>query len=232
MNKFKQLSERHKFIAAVGLKLVFGWLIQPKKTAIAALFIIAYANGYGQTKETASFVKRDLYGYIDIAPLFFVAPAATLGAGIEYDRFQLGVLAIRGKKLPDSFKELVFANAQNIEFDKTGALEIVFKTYYKLTLRKIKKRSNRFEMLGEDSDNVCDDYTQDYFEYDNDKQVIEQNLSFFLTELPARQQEIVRLRFYENLSHQQIAELLQMNIQSAKNLLHRAIESLRRKILV
>ena len=141
MNKFKQLSERHKFIAAVGLKLVFGWLIQPKKTAIAALFIIAYANGYGQTKETASFVKRDLYGYIDIAPLFFVAPAATLGAGIEYDRFQLGVLAIRGKKLPDSFKELVFANAQNIEFDKTGALEIVFKTYYKLTLRKIKKRS-------------------------------------------------------------------------------------------
>lgn len=99
-------------------------------------------------------------------------------------------------------------------------------------LFRVASVSNRFEMLGENSDSVCDDYSQDCFEYDRDEQVIEQNLSFFLTELPARQQEIVRLRFYENLSHQQIAELLQMNIQSAKNLLHRAIESLRRKILV
>ncbi|AQG78203.1 RNA polymerase sigma factor [Spirosoma montaniterrae] len=49
-----------------------------------------------------------------------------------------------------------------------------------------------------------------------------------LRELPPRQQEIVRLRFYENLSHQQIADLLNIQPQSAKNLLFRAIDTLRK----
>ncbi len=50
----------------------------------------------------------------------------------------------------------------------------------------------------------------------------------YLRELPPRQQEIVRLRFYENLSHQQIADLLNIQPQSAKNLLSRAIDTLRK----
>ena len=83
------------------------------------------------TKEVAPSLKNDIDLYIDVAPLFFIAPAATLGAGIEYNRFQLGILAIRGNKLPDSFKDLVFANAEKVEFDKVSAIEIVFKTYYK-----------------------------------------------------------------------------------------------------
>lgn len=57
---------------------------------------------------------------------------------------------------------------------------------------------------------------------------LHQKLDLHLSELSPRQQEIVRLRFYEDLSHQQIAELLGMNPQSAKNLLHRAIEALRK----
>lgn len=57
----------------------------------------------------------------------------------------------------------------------------------------------------------------------------EQALTDYLSELPNRQKEIIRLRFYEDLTHNQIAELLNMNTQSAKNLLYRAIESLRKK---
>ncbi len=57
---------------------------------------------------------------------------------------------------------------------------------------------------------------------------LHQQLDLHLSELSPRQQEIIRLKFYEDLSHQQIAELLGMNPQSAKNLLHRAIEALRR----
>lgn len=57
----------------------------------------------------------------------------------------------------------------------------------------------------------------------------EQALNRYLNELSDRQKEIIRLRFYEDLSHNQIAELLNMNKQSTKNLLHRAIETLRKK---
>ncbi len=57
--------------------------------------------------------------------------------------------------------------------------------------------------------------------------LLHHKLESHLAELSPRQQEIVRLRFYEDLSHQEIAELLGMNVQSAKNLLHRAILALR-----
>ena len=57
---------------------------------------------------------------------------------------------------------------------------------------------------------------------------LHQKLDLHLGELSVRQQEIIRLRFYENLPHEQIAELMQMNPQSAKNLLHRAILALRK----
>ena len=132
MKNFEQLFEEYEFAVPLFSRLIFDFpLVKYKKIAVVALFAVIYANCYGQTKATVPSIKSDFYGYVDIAPLFFVAPAATLGAGIEYDRFQLGVLGIRSNKLPDSFKDLVFANAQKIEFDKSEALEIVFKTYYK-----------------------------------------------------------------------------------------------------
>ena len=97
-------------------------------------------------------------------------------------------------------------------------------------LFRVASVSSRFQTLEENVNDFSDVCPQDYSECDEEHQVFAQKLPLLLTELPARQQEIVRLRFYENLSHQQIAELLQMNPQSAKNLLHRAIESLRKKI--
>ncbi|HWK06272.1 MAG TPA: sigma-70 family RNA polymerase sigma factor [Puia sp.] len=44
-----------------------------------------------------------------------------------------------------------------------------------------------------------------------------------LKELPLRQQEIIQLRFYQGLTNEQIADLMNMNYQSASNLLYRAI---------
>lgn len=50
-----------------------------------------------------------------------------------------------------------------------------------------------------------------------------------LGQLPARQQEALRLRFFEGLDYRQIAEVLQINQQSAHNLVFRALEALRRQ---
>ena len=90
--------------------------------------------------------------------------------------------------------------------------------------------ASRFEVLEEKDGDYSGIYLWEDVENKEEGEVFEQKLSVYLTEISARQQEIVRLRFYENLSHQQIAEILQMSQQSAKNLLHRAIESLRKKI--
>lgn len=48
-----------------------------------------------------------------------------------------------------------------------------------------------------------------------------------ISQLPPRQQEAIRLRFVEELDYVEIAEVLDINRQSAQNLVYRAIEKLR-----
>lgn len=45
--------------------------------------------------------------------------------------------------------------------------------------------------------------------------------------LPHRQQEAIRLRFTENMDYQQIGDILDVNRQSAQNLVQRAVQKLR-----
>ncbi|WP_310380067.1 sigma-70 family RNA polymerase sigma factor [Flavobacterium sp.] len=54
-------------------------------------------------------------------------------------------------------------------------------------------------------------------------------LNKLLNELPARQKEALYLRFNQGLTVSQIAVLLDVNYQSANNLLHRALLSLRKE---
>ena len=49
-----------------------------------------------------------------------------------------------------------------------------------------------------------------------------------MNQLPPRQQELIYLRFYQNLSFEQIAEVMQLGRQSVYNLLQKALLSLRR----
>ena len=48
-----------------------------------------------------------------------------------------------------------------------------------------------------------------------------------IQQLPKRQQEIIQLRYYHDFSFEEIAEMMQINNQSVRNLLHRAITELR-----
>jgi len=53
-----------------------------------------------------------------------------------------------------------------------------------------------------------------------------------VSHLTVRQQEIIQLRFYQGFSHDQIAELMQMNYQSVSNLLYRALGSLKERMSI
>ncbi|KAF2506815.1 sigma-70 family RNA polymerase sigma factor [Flavobacterium zhairuonense] len=54
------------------------------------------------------------------------------------------------------------------------------------------------------------------------------HLNKLLNALPARQKEAIYLRYHQGLSVEQIAEMLDVNYQSASNLLHRGLMSLRK----
>ncbi len=57
-----------------------------------------------------------------------------------------------------------------------------------------------------------------------------EKLKMALSQLTSRQKLIIRLRFFEGLSYDQIAEKLNMNYQSVNNLVFRTILSLRRQM--
>lgn len=54
-------------------------------------------------------------------------------------------------------------------------------------------------------------------------------LNILLNNLPARQKEALYLRYHHGLTVEQISDLLEVNYQSANNLLHRALVNLRKE---
>jgi len=52
----------------------------------------------------------------------------------------------------------------------------------------------------------------------------------YVNELPARQQEIIFLRFYEGLDYEEIAEVMGLNKTSAYKLLYKAIDKLQHNV--
>lgn len=55
----------------------------------------------------------------------------------------------------------------------------------------------------------------------------QQRLQKLMSQLPARQQEVIRLRFYDNFSWEEISGILQINEQSVRNIVQRAVVKLR-----
>ena len=55
-------------------------------------------------------------------------------------------------------------------------------------------------------------------------------LRTFLDQLPRRQKEALLMKFYLNFDYEDIASLMEMNVQSVRNLIHRSIKSLRARL--
>lgn len=62
---------------------------------------------------------------------------------------------------------------------------------------------------------------------DEETRIKVEQLNTLINRLPPRQKEAIYLRYYQNLTLEQIAEMMQMNYQSVVNLLHRAVKQLR-----
>jgi len=103
----------------------------------------------------------------------------------------------------------------------------LYKSLRSILFRKLKWQS-KFTAMPDDGYSFS-------FEVSHDNRLIlqeeelqlQKNIKDILSKLPARQQEIVYLRFYENLSYEEIAEIMSITISSVYKMWYKALENLR-----
>jgi len=125
----------------------------------------------------------------------------------------------------DIFVE-IYIHRQNLE--KVDNLKFYFIAAFRNRLFfLIKKDSNTFEITEKDTFGLQDkDHQQLWIEHEEDgeRQLLVKKL---LSELNQNQREAIYHRFVEGLSCEEIGTLMNINYQSAKNLIYRSIKKLR-----
>jgi len=71
---------------------------------------------------------------------------------------------------------------------------------------------------------------EDFLIEEEENTALARQVASSLEKLTARQREVVYLRFYHNLDFLQLAEMMEMNVQSVRNLLFRALEKIRGEV--
>jgi len=125
----------------------------------------------------------------------------------------------------DIFVE-IYTHRQNLE--KVDNLKYYFLAAFRNRLFfLIKKDSNSFEITENDTVDLQEKDSQEIWiekEEENEKQILIKRL---LSELTQNQREALYHRFVEKMSLEEIATLMNINYQSAKNLIHRSIKKLK-----
>lgn len=105
---------------------------------------------------------------------------------------------------------------------------LISATRNRLYFEKRKKRSMVDLADWAESDVFINEFTieSDLIIKEDQKQQLAR-LNSLLNALPSRQREVIHLRFFIELEHEQIAELMGLNKQSVYNLLHETIRRLR-----
>lgn len=70
----------------------------------------------------------------------------------------------------------------------------------------------------------------DFMEIEETSQQIQNSLVRAINDLPERQRELVFLRFYYNLRYTEIGRIMEVNEQTVRNLMQRALSNLRNRI--
>lgn len=71
---------------------------------------------------------------------------------------------------------------------------------------------------------------EDFMIIEEDSKELKLRLVAVLNKLSDRQREVIMLRFYHNLGFEELAKVMEMNTQSVRNLLFRALERIRKDL--
>lgn len=177
-------------------------------------------------------------------------PAPTLDSGELWKRFRAGDEDALGKLARVHFRSLynyglrVTTSEEQVKdaiqdlflelWDRRAFVsDAVFVKTYLLTalrykLQKARQRVPQRSTDGLDSSEIPFDVSIEQQLIDDETQTEQvRQLHRLMTTLSKRQQEILYLRFYQNLDNQAIAEVMGVEKQSVANLLHRTLTQLR-----
>ena len=98
----------------------------------------------------------------------------------------------------------------------------------------------KYKIYRRKSRNITDEIGDDLFELSHDHLLIHKEderirvnrLMDAMNDLPARQREIIYLKIYQELSYEEISEVMNINYQVARNLFSQALGTLRKIILL
>ena len=94
-------------------------------------------------------------------------------------------------------------------------------------MHQLERKERTFKPLSDINDTIFEASDLEILEELENAKSRQDRLKILITQLPTRQQEALKLRFMENMDYNQIGNILEVNTQSAKNLVFRAIEKLR-----
>ncbi len=106
----------------------------------------------------------------------------------------------------------------------------LFKAMRNILLRKMKKEEKFTDLDGQEYPTLFSiSYGNESLKRIEDRETHER-VRTFINSLPPRQQEIIYLRFYEELTYEEIADVMSININSAYKLLYKALDNLQNSI--
>ena len=100
-------------------------------------------------------------------------------------------------------------------------------------LRDLSKNRDTYQAAISDEYSFSVEFAADIRLIEEENEVYQiRKLEQVINHLPSRQKELIYLRFYQNLSLEQIAEVMHLGRQSVYNLLHKSLASLRKNWVV
>ena len=148
-----------------------------------------------------------------------------------------------GIKITDN-KELVEDCLQEIWIDlwekrkklsKVSAIKpYLLKTLRRRVIRKLQYQEKKNHWIGNFPDEILGFAfsVEEKIIAQQSQEVIQQKITNVLDKLSNRQKEVIYLRFYQELSYDEICEVMELKRQSMHNLLQEAFRSIKKQILI
>jgi RNA polymerase sigma-70 factor (ECF subfamily) len=116
-----------------------------------------------------------------------------------------------------------FYAAENVK----SYLIVAFKRFMINYLKKISRQLQ----IPVNEQSLCEYSYEEYMVASEEKEDLKQLLSAIIQTLPGRQKQLVQLRFYEQLSFEEISERTSLSVRTIYNKLHEALKRIREHTL-
>lgn len=177
-----------------------------------------------ETKDRDDRIKWDRFRRGDDHALSAIY-AEHAGSLYLYGQKLTGNRAVIEDALHDLFIDLI-RNRRGV--GETGNIQFYLLKAFRRKLIRLLKRESRYsdDQLRENSFDIRYSVEQEIIAEESKSQAA-RNLALAIEKLSPRQKEAIYLRFQKELDYPEVAELLGMGVEASRNLIYRAIKSLK-----